>query len=163
MTEPAYLEDITAVFMEPCLADPGQLRVRARLSRDVGEVLPYLNALLPNAVFVEEPPSLTFKRGPKLITLYPASLTVTRAVNATDAFATLDWVKEVVNDAYRRRGEVVPCYERRRSPTPIDVLGLLPRGSYNCRRCGETCLAFALRVWAGERQLEECISRVEGG
>jgi hypothetical protein len=51
------------VFTPPC--DPGAERyaARARLTMDISEVLPYLNATLRGAVYLKEANALTWKKG----------------------------------------------------------------------------------------------------
>lgn len=152
-----FLDRIEVMSIEPCLADPGKIRLKARLSADVGELLPYLNAVLGTAIYVPDGPSLTLRQGGRIITLYPTRLTLAKATNTTDAYAALDWVRRTVNDVYARRSSLAPDPQGRRAPSVLDILRWLPRDRYNCRRCGErTCLAFAVGLVMGERALENC-------
>jgi ArsR family metal-binding transcriptional regulator len=65
------------------------------------------------------------------------------------------------NDTWRRRGEITPCYERRKLLTPLDRYWLLPR--LNCKECGEaTCMAFAVALLLGNRWVSECPHLQEG-
>ncbi|MCG0278808.1 MAG: hypothetical protein L5656_09820 [Thermanaeromonas sp.] len=40
-----YLQDIRITYMEPCPADPEKIRLKARFSRDIRELMPYLKRL----------------------------------------------------------------------------------------------------------------------
>jgi ArsR family metal-binding transcriptional regulator len=72
-----------------------------------------------------------------------------------DAIAQLAWFQDLVNDVWRQREQLTPCYEPRKRLGPLDVYPLLPR--LNCKGCGEaTCMAFAFALLLGGRELSEC-------
>ena len=52
----------TITHVLDCLADPSKLRVIAEADREVGDVFPYLNAILPNAAYSPGANTLTLKR-----------------------------------------------------------------------------------------------------
>lgn len=90
-----------------------------------------------------------------MITLHPQKTTVAKALNITDAWQTLDWIKDLVNDTYARRDSISPSYEKRVKINALQIYGWLPKT--NCRECGElTCLAFAVKVLSFEQKLENC-------
>ena len=138
-----------------CLADPSKIRVLARFSRDVWEALPYLAALLPQAGYNHTAGILTLVREGRMLSLYPQTVMLAKALDEEDAMAVLEWLRGRINEAYARRGELSPCYERHRVPRFLDVYRLLPGG--NCGRCGEaSCLALAVRLAFGEAQISRC-------
>ena len=138
-----------------CLADPHKVRVIAEADRNVGEIFPYLNTLLPNAAYSPGTNTLTIKRAYRLITLYPHVVVMAKVDGEEDALDVLAWLRELINDAYHRRGEIVPCYEQRRLVGFLEVYVLLP-GS-NCKACGEaTCLAFSVGLLESRHRLEDC-------
>ena len=150
-----YLEAIEIVFIQPCLADANKIRFKAGFSRDIAGMLPYLNAVMPNATYNHEGQVLTFVREGRLFTLYPRELAVAKAANTTDAYRLIDWLKDLINATYERRDELKPDYSLRSRPKPLEIYGWLPRT--NCRKCGElTCLAFAARLLLGEQRIERC-------
>ena len=150
-----FLEDIEMTFMEPCVAGPEYVRMFARMSRDISAVMPYLNTVIKNATYNRETSTLCFTKGPRLIALYPEKVAVAKAYNPTDAWQVLDWIKDTINETYENRDTIQPNYERRSGITALDLFGFLPR--LNCRKCDElTCLAFAVKLLMGERQIEEC-------
>ncbi len=150
-----FLEDIAITFIEPCVADPGRIRLYAEASRDIGEVLPYLNAVMNHATYNKDGPSLTFMKEFRLITVYSRKITMSKALNTTDAWQTLEWLRDLINETYARRGSITPAYGVRYRPTALEIYGWLPRT--NCKSCGEpTCLAFAVKLLLAERKAEEC-------
>ncbi|MBC7346913.1 MAG: Fe-S cluster protein [Clostridia bacterium] len=155
-----FLERITITYVEPCWADANKIRLKADFSRDIGELFPYLNAVLPNATYNPHAATLTIVKEGRLIVLYPQRLTMAKARNTTDARQVLDWLKERINQTWERRDRIEPCYETRSRPTALELYQWLPRT--NCRQCGEaTCLAFAAKLLLGEQALDRCLPLFE--
>ena len=153
--EEELLRDIEITHVLDCIADPTKIRVVAELSDDVSEAMPYLNALLAKASYSHEAKILHFNLEHRLITLYPRVLTMAKIDDEADARRVIRWLRDVINDAYRRRGEIQPSYEMRPIVKPLDVYVLLPKE--NCKGCGEaTCMAFAFRLLQGRARIEEC-------
>lgn len=149
-----FLEEIEMMFMEPCVANKG-VRLFARTSRDISELMPYVNTVIKNATYNREGNTLCFTKDFRLITLYPEKIAMGKALNPTDAWQILDWIKDTINETYENRDSIQPNYERHAGVTALDVFEFLPR--LNCGKCGEpTCLAFAVRLLLGERKIEEC-------
>ncbi|MHB1415522.1 MAG: (Fe-S)-binding protein [Chloroflexota bacterium] len=149
------MAEISIAQVMDCLADPEKIRVVAEISCDVGEALPYLAALLPQAGYNHAAGILTMVREGRLLTVYPRIVTLAKALDEDDARAVLEWLRGRINDAWARRGELTPVRERRRTPRILDVYRLLPGG--NCRRCGEaTCMALAGRLIFGEARPADC-------
>jgi len=145
--------EITAVL--PCLADASKIRFHARASVDLSPVLPYLNALLPKAVYNPTAHSLTFYRDYRLICLQGTLITGAKADDVEDARSVLDWLRGLINDTWNRRGQITPSHARRERLTPLPVFELLPRT--NCRACGHlTCLAFAVEVASEQESILRC-------
>ncbi len=149
------LRDIEITHVLDCIADPTKIRVVAEFSEDVSEVMPYLNALLKRAGYSHKAGILHLDLEHRMITLYPRVLTMAKIDDEADAQRVLDWVRDLVNDAYRRRHEIEPSYEMRPIVRPLDIYVLLPRE--NCRQCGEaTCMAFAFRLLRRRARVEKC-------
>ncbi len=152
-----YLRSVDVIYIRPCFVQSDQVRFRAEFSRDIGEMLPYLNAVIPNAIYNHSEGILCYTDALRMVTLYPESMTAMKAKNTTDAHRLAADIRDLINDTYRRRGEIQPCYARRELPSAMDILGWLPEEEYNCGRCGEaTCLAFASRLYRGEGEIERC-------
>jgi len=149
---PSFEEDIlgvcTIAVMAPCVANTAKIRLIAHISGNLTGVLPYLNAEMAGATYCRDAETLTYMDGYRLVSLYAQRLTVAKADELVDAWRTLEGTRCLVNDAWRRRGSIVPCWELRRKPPALEVYRRLP--GTNCRACGErTCMAFALRLWNG--------------
>jgi ArsR family metal-binding transcriptional regulator len=150
-----FLNDINITFMEPCVADPEKIRLRAELSDNIVELMPYLNTVISNAIFNKNVPLLSFTKEFRLIVIYPQSLTMAKAVNMTDALQVLDWVKNLINDTWEKRETITPSYERKEKPTVLQLYNWLPKT--NCKECGElTCFAFATKLLLGTQKIENC-------
>ena len=48
-------------------------------------------------------------------------------LNETDAFETLDYIKDFINDCYDKKDSIKPSDEKRNLPSPFDVYEILPR------------------------------------
>ena len=150
-----FLNDIKITFMEPCIAEPEKIRLKAEMSDDVTEVMPYLNTIISNAIFNKNAPLITFTKDFRLIVLYPQNLTMAKAVNQTDALQIFDWLKDLINETWDKRDTITPNYEKKHKPTVPQFYGWLPKT--NCKECGEAnCFAFAAKILQGQQRLENC-------
>ena len=61
--------------------------------------------------------------------MYPEAINVSKLLNETDAFETLDYIKELINNVDEKRNEIEPSEEMRK----------LPRSEE--RRVGKECKA----------------------
>ena len=161
----AFAEDILGacaiVVMAHCVADVSKIRLIAHISGNLAEVFPYLNAEMPRATYCRDAETLTYMDGYRLVSLYAQRLTVAKADELVDAWRTLESIRCLVNDTWRRRSSIIPCWETRRKPPALEIYRRLP--GTNCRACGEaTCLAFALRLWNGAVRPSLCIPVFSG-
>jgi len=69
--EPDMFGQAAVMFIGPCMADEAKVRLIVHIGGNLTEVLPYLNAAMPQACFNPGSPSLTFMEEQRLITLYP--------------------------------------------------------------------------------------------
>lgn len=151
------LHQVMITYVSPCLADPGKIRLKAKLSDDITGIMPYLNAVVKNATYNPNGPTFTLHREYRLITLYPRDMTMIKAQNTTDAQQVIAWLQDLINRTYARREEIEPIYETRQRPHPLQLYSWLPRT--NCRQCGEyTCLAFAALLFCGQQRLDRCVT-----
>jgi ArsR family metal-binding transcriptional regulator len=106
-------------------------------ARSLDEVLLYL-ATLPNVIaFAPDPPSLTLRRKPGLITLQAARVSITQVMDAAEGMQLLAALSEAVNATWEHRAEVVAVSGRSQAPKPLDAWEFLPKA--NCRGCGSAC------------------------
>ena len=157
-----FLEQINLSFIQPCTTDSKRIRIIATPSRDLSELFPYLNTYLKTAIYNKKGQTLTYNYGPKIIVITKDDIKVSKLLNETDAFETLDYIKDFINDCYEKKDSLKPSDEKRNLPSPFDVYEVLPR--LNCGKCGEsTCMAFAAKLVAGKYKPNMCSQvRAEG-
>lgn len=146
---------VAIVLLAPCVADLTRLRLRAHISGDVAEAMPYLNAVMPQASYVANVPVLTFMDGHRMISLYRDRIAIAKVDDIVDAWASLERLRCLVNDAWARRTEIAPSSELRRRPSALEIYKRLPAA--NCGECGlPSCTAFAWAVWRGDADVHAC-------
>lgn len=150
-----FLETIKVIETAPCLANKERFKITARASSNLTEMLPYLNAILEKPNYQESSNSLRFLSGINEITIQEDKIGIVRVANLTRAYELLDWVKDLVNDAYESRTEITPNYESRKQPGVLQVYNLLPKT--NCKKCGEqSCMAFAAKLSKFDAEIDGC-------
>jgi len=143
------------VFTPPC--DPGAERyaARARLTVDLSDVLPYLNATLRGAVYLPSANALTWKKGGHNIAFHAYEIATSNVEDRDQAEKELKGLIDLVNRTWERRAEITPDLEIHQRPTSMAIYKLLPQT--NCKQCGEpTCYTFALKLAASQRQITDC-------
>ncbi len=143
------------VFTPPC--DPGSERyaATARLTVDITEVLPYLNAALRGAVYVPQAQALTWKKAGHNIAFHACTISTSNVEDREGAEKELNGLIDLVNRTWERRAEITPDHKTHQRPTPLAIYKLLPNTS--CKLCGEpTCYSFALKLAASQVRLADC-------
>jgi len=98
---------------------------------------------------------LTLKFQAKLITLYPQMIAINMVMAEAEADSILEWLRQEINDTWKKREEIKPSFEAVAKPKILDILKLLPKD--NCQECGlPTCLVFAVRVSEGSKGYDDC-------
>jgi len=111
--------------------------------------------VIKGATYNPDGDSLFFMKEFRMVTLFPKKIALAKALNTTDAWQTLDEIKDTINRTYENRDRIEPSTERRVRATALDIYRGLPRT--NCRACGErTCLAFAAKLLMGEQRIGGC-------
>jgi ArsR family metal-binding transcriptional regulator len=150
------------MFLGPCVADETKIRLIAHLDGDLGPVMPYLNAVIPQASYTPAAETLTYMEEYRMIALYRQRITIAKADEIVDAWRTLEDIRQIAVQTWHDRNTIEPSFEIRRKPPAIEIFKRLPRT--NCRLCGEpTCLAFAVRIWTGEASVRLCLPVFEEG
>jgi len=148
-------------LLAPCVADPTKIRILADVSGDMGSVFPYLNAEIKDAFYNPKGETFTIMENYRMICLTPRGVAVAKADEIVDAWRVLEMIRCRVNKIWEQRDAIEPCYEMRKKPPALEIYKRLPRT--NCRACGEaTCLAFAVKVHAGEIPVSRCTPVFEG-
>jgi ArsR family metal-binding transcriptional regulator len=152
----SYLEAVALTRTLPCLAEPGKIIVIGKPNRDLDEVIPYL-ATLPGVIaYNPETRTLTFRRQPGFMTLYPDKVYITQVKDTHEGLELLQALVEAINATWEHRAELVAVMVARRAPRWLDIWSLLPQS--NCKQCGEaTCMAFAAALLQEKRLLSECL------
>jgi ArsR family metal-binding transcriptional regulator len=127
----------------------------ARLNEDVGEALPYLNAVLGGTQYFNDPPEVMFHHHGRIIKVGSREIAINALQDEQEADRILEWLKSEINQAWEQRAQITPCYTGKTRPKLIEILRLLPKT--NCKKCGQpTCMAFAAQVMEGGRGAEHC-------
>jgi ArsR family metal-binding transcriptional regulator len=150
-----YLDSIALTRTLPCLADPGKIIVIGKPSRLLDEIIPYL-ATLPGVIaYNPETLTLTFRRQPGFMTLYPDKVYITQVKGVNEGLELLKALVEAINATWEQRYQLTAVRSPRRLPRPLDVWSLLPQT--NCKLCGEaTCMSFAVGLLQQRRAITEC-------
>jgi len=143
------------VFTPPPEAEAEKLTAIARLTTDISEVLPYLNATWYGAQYQRAANALTWKKGGHHLTLHAHQIAIGNVEGYDVAVGEIDELVTLINRTWDRRAEITPDYETRQRPPVMTVYKLLPRT--NCQQCGEpTCYAFAIKLTAAQTTLAAC-------
>lgn len=124
-------------------------------SRTLEDVLPFL-ATLPGVIaYNPETLTLTFRRQPGFMTLYPDKIYITQIKDAEEGLGLLSALVDAINATWESRADLIAMTTARRAPRPLDIWTLLPQT--NCKQCGEdTCLAYACNLLLNKRELIDC-------
>jgi ArsR family metal-binding transcriptional regulator len=154
-----YLAYITLTKTLPCLAEPGKIIVIGQPDRSLDEVIPYLATLPGIIAYNPETLTLTFRRQPGFLTLYPDKVYITQIKDTEAGLEVLAALKDAINATWEQRAELVAMTAARHAPRWLDILTQLPQT--NCKQCGEaTCMAFAAALLQQTRSLIECVPLV---
>jgi ArsR family metal-binding transcriptional regulator len=140
----------------PCIADPEKIRVIAEVSDQIHEVFPYLNAIIKGCIYNHPALTLTIRNEDKLITLHAKHVTMTLIEDEKEANDILEWLKELINETYRKKDQIEPNYSEGGQLKPSDIQKLLP--GTNCKECGfRSCLAFAFKLVDQKIEIIKCL------
>lgn len=147
--------NITIEKILPCLAEPEKIRFIAEIDEDISEVLPYLNSIIPGAIYNHKGKSLTIMKEGRIITIYPRKIAGGKIIDEKDASQIIKWIEEKIEYCRENKDKIQPDYKRRDKLHPIYVYRYLP--GTNCRKCGEnSCLAFAVKLVDEEKNILSC-------
>ncbi|MFN4226620.1 MAG: (Fe-S)-binding protein [Candidatus Ratteibacteria bacterium] len=147
--------NITIERILPCLADPDKIRFIALIDEDISEFLPYLNAILPKAIYNHTGKSLTITIEERIITIYANKISAGKIKDEKDANEIIKWIKEKIEYCKENKEKITPDYKRRDKLEVLHIYKLLPQK--NCKKCGEnTCLAFSMKIINEEQIIINC-------
>ncbi|MDY6795476.1 MAG: (Fe-S)-binding protein [Actinomycetota bacterium] len=156
LAEKPLIEEYEMELHEPpCLPGAPVWAVKAKLSRDVSEVMPYLNAVKDRPFYGGEGKFIIWKDNERKYALRPLELAVGAVWEREQARELVEQVVEEINSVWERREKITPDHTTRTPPKVLDILKLLPRT--NCGECGlASCIAFAAELIEGNRRLKDC-------
>ncbi|MFP4033466.1 MAG: (Fe-S)-binding protein [Desulfococcaceae bacterium] len=138
----------TEIFRPECNPSFASVHRVAHLDEDIAPVLPYLNAALGGAQYLEDPPEAMFHHRGRIINAGGREIAVNALGDADEAERILRWLTEEINRTWEARDEITPRRHLPAKPKIIDILRFLPKT--NCRKCGQpTCMVFAVRAAEG--------------
>lgn len=143
------------IFRPEC--NPGFQSVHciARLNEDIGQILPYLNAVLGGTQYFSDPPEVMFHHHGRIIKVGAREIAVNALKDEQEADRILEWLKNEINQTWENRADITPCYTGKTKPKLMEILRLLPKT--NCRKCGQpTCMVFAAQMADGGKGVEHC-------
>jgi len=138
-----------------CRPEAQTVHCIARLNEDVGQVIPYLNAVLGGFLCSEHPSSVTFRSQGKLISVHPDHIAINALRDVEEAEKILQWMQREINDAWDKRDTITPSFQAAPRPQVMAILRLLPKN--NCQKCGQpTCMVFASLAAEGGQGADDC-------
>ena len=143
------------VFRPECNPSFTSVHCRAHLNEDIGKALPYLNAVLGGAQFLNDPPEVMFHHHGRIIKVGAREIAINALEDEHEAERVLQWLQREINHTWENRAAITPSYSCQTKPKVIKILQLLPRT--NCKKCGQpTCMVFAAQMADGGRSVEQC-------
>ena len=126
-----------------------------RLDRNVGHLFPYINAVLDEAVYYENPEHIRFLFDGYRCFLYPDLVAAHFFESKTAAKDFIACLITFLNDIYNQKENIRPNYDQIKQIPIIDILKILPKT--NCQKCGYlTCMAFAAGIIKGKVGVDKC-------
>lgn len=150
------IEDYEMELAEPgCSIGTGRYGVLVTLSNDISAVFPYLNAVLPKAIYDHENKVLTWLELERSFALRPYEIRVSRVHDREHARQVVREIIERTNRVWQERETITPRFTEKKPLPVMVVFKLLPRT--NCRQCGyATCMAYAAALSQGGAKPEQC-------
>ncbi len=139
----------------PCVSGGKKLRVVAAFDQEIGDLLPYFNAVLERATYDHVRGTLTTCCYGRPVILSSRHVVIGQLTYPGLAEEILEVLKDFLNRVLEQKDKIAPIYEAKIDPIWQQIFISLPRT--NCAACGEqTCMAFALKLWSGEQLPEHC-------
>ena len=144
----------------PCVLGAPRWAAKVRLRRDIGDVLPYLNARLQDCRYHHEARALIWRNGERRYAFRPFEITVAPVEDNDEAKKVVAEAVSLVNQVWHDRDGITPSFAEKEPPKVLDIYRLLPKT--NCRKCGyATCMAFAAALRNDAITMEYCSPLME--
>ena len=139
----------------PCFPGAPMWSVKAHLKRDIGDVLPYLNARLGDCRYHHESRVLVWKKGERRYAFRPFEIAIAPVKDREEARMAVAEAVSMVNRIWTERKNIRPSFAGKEPARLLDIYKLLPQT--NCGDCGyATCMAFANALREGKADLTVC-------
>lgn len=123
----------------------GCLMAWIAFEQSVDSLFPFVNAVVPNAEYHQNPALIRFTLGDRYCVLYPDHCIATPFQDRNEARDFVRTMLDFLNDLARRKHEIKPKHKVFHRTPVMEILKLLPGN--NCRECGyQTCMAFAAAI-----------------
>jgi len=144
----------------PCIPGAPRWAAKARLHRDIGDVLPYLNARLQDCQYYHEARALIWRNGERRYAFRPFEITAAPVEDNEEAKKIISEVVDIVNKVWQEKDSIIPSFTEKEPLKVLDIYRLLPKT--NCKQCGyATCMAFAAALRDGAITMECCSPLLE--
>ncbi|MEZ0328758.1 MAG: (Fe-S)-binding protein [Dissulfuribacterales bacterium] len=153
----SYILDAIDPVLEPAACHVGSCLFKAKMSvtRDLSEIMPYVNAKAKVVFYDTSEPVIVFKYAGCKVAMRAHELAAATVSHVAEARTALQAIVNFLNELWEQRETITPVAQERRRPPAIFIYKLLPKS--NCGECGEpTCLAFATRLSLADKELAEC-------
>ncbi|MDR1916091.1 MAG: hypothetical protein LBQ58_05910 [Synergistaceae bacterium] len=150
-----FLQSINVLDVDLCVQQPDKFVAHTRASADLREIMPYLNSMFRTSTYNHDAGSIKFTNDKIEYTIIGDKINIAKFINRTELHELLDWLKDLVNDTYDSRSEIIPMYVCRKPVPVLFIYNLLPKT--NCQQCGEkSCMVFAAQLNKLEIDIEAC-------
>jgi len=128
-----------------------------KLETDVSRLFPYINAVIDDAVYYEDPDYIQFTLEGYHCGLYPRIVVARLFEGRERALVFAERLIDFLNDLHARMDSLKPNHTRFKPVPALEILKMLP--GTNCQECGFlTCTAFAVALSRGKTVPEQCPS-----
>lgn len=156
-----HLGNINIMVLSPCIADDTKLRFTAHISNDITELLPYINAYNPTAIYNDHSKTLTFMKGHRMLTLYANKIAAAKVDDLFDIWVCLIDMMKLIQYINENKAAITPNYLPRKKPPVFEVFNCLPKT--NCGQCPQkSCMAFAAALHTNSADVFMCKPILEG-
>lgn len=168
--EDGAIRKVTIQEIRPCIVAENMVRVLLQLDSKVDDIIPVLVGKYPpgNVNYIENKNVLTLNVHERLVTIYPSGkISMNKTIDKEDAIFVVTDIMQVINQAYieLEAGDTLDysvLKEKLSNIGPLSLYNCLPKT--DCEKCGEaTCMAFSIKLLAGETSLDKCIPLKDEG
>lgn len=149
-----YIQGFKVQQTAPCYSEQGKIRIFASLTDDIGELLPYLNAVV-RGNYQQNAGRFTFTYQGSPVVLQGRQIVLGRTESLEKGKQSIAEIVKMLNRVAAARHKITPSTEPQIQISPYALYSHLPKT--NCRKCGEmTCLAFAAALVQGRCVPDQC-------